>query len=804
MKILKRVILILLAILLFLALSILVLVAIYKNDIRKRVVEEVNAQFGADLKVGSVDVSFLDNWPRVSADFRDIELRSKTAPSGSPAVIKAKSLALAFNFRQLLAGNFVVRYVSLTGADVDLRRYADGRTNFEFIKAKRPVNGGEETKSKVRFELKKVHLKECHFLIDNTPRFQHLSFRIKEMDSQMQMFEDGLRAKSYGTAHSDQLAFNTRKGAFAVDKDVNLNIECIWRSDLKTVLITPSSKITIDKQDYAIWLLYDLNGNKQLAFHAEMKNGSFAKAAAVLTPKIQKSLSNFDLQNPLSAKILVVTNTLIKQEPAFFLDFSARQMALSIGQSKVPYNHLNFEGRIVSLDSTHTKGDLRTAKLLISPLNGRVYNFPFTATLSVCNLEDPQISLGAQMQIDGENIEFKVARDFMLQGKVLADLNYSGPTNKLNAKEFLDAPMTLKARVRFRDLSYREFNRNNKYVLNGDANLINKDLQFDGLKLSMVVGDATIKGKADNFLPYILGFSNGFKAKLTASSELLDLNPLFKHPEPLPSAPTQGQKEKKIDLRDAELMPFEFRVQLLATKLLIRKVVATNARADIFYKNNYLDILSLSADACDGKIMARASVSDFSLLKASLVATNMDVHKLFEQFENFGQEAIKAENLSGRISADAKISSYLDQKLEIIPGSMDGDVKVKLTEGHLINFEPLQKMSTLIFKNRDFNDITFSELTETFHLSGQKMEIDELEVASSVLNFFVVDGVYNFHGISNINLLLPWSNLRKRSKNYVPKSSGESASNTRGLRINYRGYNQNMKASFGHQSSEGL
>ena len=67
---------------------------------------------------------------------------------------------------------------------------------------------------------------------------------------------------------------------------------------------------------------------------------------------------------------------------------------------------------------------------------------------------------------------------------------------------------------------------------------------------------------------------------------------------------------------------------------------------------------------------------------------------------------------------------------------MDGEIKVKLTEGHLLDFQPLQNISDYIFKNRDFKDISFSEINQTCKIKGFEMEIEEMEIASNVLNLF--------------------------------------------------------------------
>jgi len=129
---------------------------------------------------------------------------------------------------------------------------------------------------------------------------------------------------------------------------------------------------------------------------------------------------------------------------------------------------------------------------------------------------------------------------------------------------------------------------------------------------------------------------------------------------------------------------------------------------------------------------------------------------------------------------------------------MKGEVQLKLKDGHLRNFEPLQKISDYIFRKRDFQDISFSELNETFLIDGFKMQIQEMEIASNVLNLYM-SGVYHFKEKSNINILIPWSNLKKRGKNDIPKNSGQSAENSNGLKLNYAGYPNKMKLNLGNK-----
>ena len=317
--------------------------------------------------------------------------------------------------------------------------------------------------------------------------------------------------------------------------------------------------------------------------------------------------------------------------------------------------------------------------------------------------------------------------------------------------------------------------------------------------LKTSAGNALLKGKAEGFVNYVLGYSNKIKASLSAKTDYFDLNtflPQKKDSQQVAAkAPISAAKSKQ-SVDDSE---FEFDASFSAKKMLIRKVESQNANAELSYKNKLLTIKSLSVNTCDGKLSASGTIYDLSKINARIDMQEIDINKLFNQFENFGQRAIDSKNLQGRVFVTARLKTDLDDKMEVIGKTMEGEVTLKLKDGHLLNFEPVQNVSDYIFRNRDFNDISFTELNETFRLKGFEMEIEELEIGSNVLNLYV-KGVYNFKDRSNINMLIPWHNLKKRGKNYVPKNYGESVDNTKGLKLNYSGPTNKMKLSLGHKT----
>ena len=793
MKYLKR---FLLGLLIFLILSggaVFVLITFYKKEMAGLLVDNLKANYGLDLRVEDVSVSFFSNWPHASVKLKNVYLINSVSPSQSGPLLKAGSIALSFNMEKMLDKQFVVKYISINDAEVNMVRNADGTKNF---KLKEQAHDTAKH-SGISFEVNKIAINNVSFKFINDERRQNVAIRFIDVNIRLDQYADGFKAGVKGKTLVEELLFNERNGAFLKNTRTLLDLELNYLDRTNTVCIHAPSHVEIEGHKYAITSLIKLGEDRKLSLRIESEKIKMERVAAILTPKIRKVLSNFEVKRPIDAKLLLVVNLGEKEDPVIIADIIGRNCDLAIGNSKIPYSGLNFRGRICSLDSTCQRGDMDHATIVFYPLMGKVYDFPFTANVQVRNLADPEISIEAGLLIAANKIPYALSKDFILKGSANARIRYSGPTAKLNKNEFLKSPMVLNAAVIFNNLSYREPERPYVYTVNGKATLNNRDLQFENLLVNTNLATANVKGRAEGFVPYVFGLSKGFKTSISASTESLDLNALFVKNENKEDADT---KEKaKESMKKIDQSKFEFDVKLFAKRLSVRKVEARNAKVDLIYKDNMLHITSASINTCDGRILVRGTVDDFKNIKADITVQEVDVKKLFDQFENFGQEAIVSDNLKGNISVDAKFRTDLDESMNLKPETMVCDAKLRLVNGHLVNYEPVQNLSNFLFRNRDFNDIAFSELNETFKLRGYEMQIDELEIGSNVLNLYVVNGLYNFKGESNVNILVPWSNLKKRGKNYIPKNSGESAENTKGVKLNFNGPNKKMKISLGHK-----
>ncbi|MEO6288533.1 MAG: AsmA-like C-terminal region-containing protein, partial [Ginsengibacter sp.] len=163
--------------------------------------------------------------------------------------------------------------------------------------------------------------------------------------------------------------------------------------------------------------------------------------------------------------------------------------------------------------------------------------------------------------------------------------------------------------------------------------------------------------------------------------------------------------------------------------------------------------------------------SNYHQADLSVSLENVDVSKVFNDFNNFGQDGILAQNLSGKLSSTVKAKLLLNDDGIAYPNSIQGIVDFSLKKGTLINFDPVKKLQNFLFKNRDFENIQFAELKDRLEISKGEIKINRMEIQSSVLTLFV-EGIYSMKGTTDMSIQVPLKNLKKRNEDYKPENQG--------------------------------
>lgn len=790
MRIFKKIITLFLILFFLLTGIIFITIAFYKNEIAHHITNQLKENYGLILKTEKINVSFFSNWPNASIQLKHAFIAN--ASQLNEPLLKAESLSLSFDLKELFHKQFIVKSIAVKNAEINLIKNENGDKNFEFNIKK----DSSKQQSNFKLEVNQITLKNVRIKFSNKQYHKKIEFNLIENLIKIKNYEDGLKADFIGDVFVIGLLFKPEKGAFLENSLVKLNLKTTVCFKRKEIFIHQPSYAEINKQYYKLSAFINLNEDKQLLLNITGNQVNYNKALSLLNSGVKNKLSTIKIQKPFDAKALILVRLGIQQEPIIILRAISANNAITIGDSKIPYSDVSFNASLISLDTSLTQGNSSHAKVILKNIKGKVYDFPFDASVIITSFLNSTIAIGANLHVDAKKIKFKIGKKFDLNGNINAHVNYSGPINNLNRNEFLNHEMKLNAAVNFVNLSYKQKSKPFKYLVNGSATATNNVLEFKNLILKTDGGNVSLKGNINNFVKFAVGDADGFKAQLSAYTDYFNVSAYLKPTD------VENKKTKKTinvtPIKSVDSDDFEFDISLNAKKITVRNVITEHAIVKLHYKKNLISINSFNANTCGGKISAKATLFNLQKIDAQVYMNDIDVHQLFTQFDDFGQNAITKDNLKGNIFIDAKLKTELDKNMNILAPSLKGNIKLKLKNGHLLNYKPLENVSDYIFKNRDFNDISFTEINNTLLIDGYRVDIQEMEIASNVLNLFV-SGKYNYKDVSSINLLIPWSNLKKRGKNYLPKNLDEN-DNKKGLKLNYSGMPKNLKLSLGHKT----
>jgi hypothetical protein len=142
--------------------------------------------------------------------------------------------------------------------------------------------------------------------------------------------------------------------------------------------------------------------------------------------------------------------------------------------------------------------------------------------------------------------------------------------------------------------------------------------------------------------------------------------------------------------------------------------------------------------------------SDKSFMgRGNFTLDNINVNKAFKYFRNFDQDFIIAENLSGRLGGSLSLLLPMDSLLNPNFKSITAEGKFVLSDGALVDFKPIEELSSFIHIS-ELQNIHFDKLENDFFIRNNFIFLPVMDVKSSAADLSVNgkhswDNDYEYH-----------------------------------------------------------
>ena len=722
-----------------LMLTITAILYFYKDDIVQLFVSEMNKHLKTKVQVSEVDLAFWGSFPNLSVDFKHVFIQDSYEKSTEmDTLLYSDRIRLKFNPMDLWRENYTVKSVEVSPGTLQLKVNSDGLSNFDILKEK------EDSLEADGFEMKleSFHFEGFRVSYQNNATDQLYKTKLNQMQLKGEFSSSVFSAQ----ANSDLTILEARSGQVTLirNQPAQLNIGILVNQDSSTVTI-PASTI------FVAGLPFNFNGDvtkEEFKFHLAGKNINIADAANSFSLSQSNDVKRFEGKGKVLFELDILGNNVATKPAIVTCSFGISDGNLKDPMSNIRLNQLNVDGKYSN------KGGKDKEFLSLKNIAFVSPGGPFKGNLLLSKFDTPRYEGNAHGSLDLAIIhalfqfpsiaEIKggldVESDFIVSTKV-SDEGTSQWIEKCEGQVVLK---NVKAQL-----------VNDKRVFedaNGLIYLRNDEVGMENVSLRLNNSDVAVHGVFQNVVGYFRKTSN-LMVNVAVKSRRIDIADLGSE-----------SKEQKLGETRAFVLPntIEGNVSLEVNQMNYEGHSFIDLLGEMTVKNRIIRFPRIAVKNGGAEIKGSLSIEERSpeylYLSSQLVSRDIDFKPLFKEWNNFNQEVIKSENISGRAQASLSFDAPFDMRNGIVSNGINATIGIQIDEGRLkdvstfkIITESLREPGIRTYLGKEninilekkLLDLKFEQLSNTLIIKNGVLTIPTMSIISSALEV-EVSGQHSF------------------------------------------------------------
>lgn len=717
-------------------------------------VQEVNHYLRTPVKVAKMEVSLLDQFPRVSITLTNVVV-SGSLPQDTVPLARARRLYCAFDAWDLWRGHYRIRAVTLTDGRVYVGHDQQGRPNYDVI---RYDTTAAPTDKPLAFGLENIRLTRIHTTYNDQLRQQRYTLQVKDVKAQLDVNDMLVDIETRGDTHVEAIQLGS--DAYFRNKDLALTTKLRVDRAARLVTIQPSElKVGVAAYSVAGTIGYaqDTDFNLKL----EGRNTDAQSVLALLPARVVRRLSAYRSRGDVYFGGTVRGTLAGAANPRLDFQFGCRDASFYHPDYKQAVEHVFLTGTF----SNGGSQSARTSQLELRNVRGALQGKPFSGSLRYENFQNPNLALTLRADFDvARALQFyPVAAVPSGNGAAQLQVSFAG-----NLREFRASPSTANVQsagvltlrgvqLRLRDVAQPFTN------LNGTFQLRRNDVAVNSFAGRVGNSDFQLGGTLRNALGWMLVPRQQLLVEANLDSRLLDLDQLLSLKQPAGTAadatsPAGSAAGNGYAFRLSPTLALD--VQARVQRVRFRRFRGRELRGTFRLRNQVLSAPVLSVAAAGGQASFRGTLDarrpDVLHLSSSTSCQQLPLDSLFYVFEDFGQQFVTNRHLRGTLTASAESDVYFTKALDPLTDKLEAEVKLTVQNGELNNFMPLQKLSMIAGRER-LRHLRFARLTTPVYIQSRTVYLPEMEIRSNVraASLIRVSGTHTFDQQMDYHLSIP-------------------------------------------------
>ncbi|MES2628576.1 MAG: AsmA-like C-terminal region-containing protein [Bacteroidota bacterium] len=738
---LKKILLVFLGVLIFLAGSIFIIGKYYNNEVKQFVFQRVNERLNTPVSVGDMELTLFADFPQASLRFSNVVISDKLSKNQRDTLLYADELFLSFNFWDIWNKEYKITRVRVNGGMFHLAYDKKGRSNLDIWKS----DSTSTARTDFRIDLNSVDITNLFFRFTQPANGQSMRCFVRHADlsgnfsSQSYSLETVLNARMY--------AYSINGVNYLDNKDISLETTLNIDNDRQELAFS-EVKLGINAINLALNGTVNYSKNASVDLDISGREISIIELLASMPDFGREKLKDYETEGFLTISSHLSGKLGNGRLPTYSADFTITDGSVLETSNSIKLSDLNLKGHY-STGFTGTDDSLN-----FKDLSGKFSSGSFGLQGFIKNFTNPVLRAGVKGHIDLEQLyhfmRWKGADT--LSGQLTVDAKIAGsfqPSDTTGAQlinRFTASGSVILKQGRFKLREARQVLEN----VSGTISLQENLAMVKNLSFKTGNSDFRINGIISNLVPYIFRSNEQMNIEAALHCNRLDLGDFI---------------EEKSEVKNSQdfrlVFPTGVTANLTASvgKLNYQLFSADQLSGRLLITPAGLSAQNLDLKAFNGRVQGDVMIAlknDHYELSNKTTLTNVELQKVFYQFGDFGQQIITHKELKGKSDARITVSAQLNNKLQVDMASLTSTVQLKIRDGELTNLQVLQDLAGYLKSNLAINamvncnklaerlkKITFSTLENTISITDRKITIPEMTIKSSALDLNV-NGIHSF------------------------------------------------------------
>ncbi|MGG7034631.1 MAG: AsmA-like C-terminal region-containing protein [Flavobacterium sp.] len=725
-----------------------------KTEIVADINKQINDNISGEASIGDVNYKFISTLPNFTLVLKNLELKDSLIAIHKRPVLKAGEVEVRLNVFSLLKKEISFNKIVINNAKIDLFKDKNGITNSNIFKSK-PKNKKEKS-SGASISIEKVSLNNVVFISENQNRNKLFHFEVATLNSTIDYSDEGWTTEVSISTLAKSMAFNLRKGSFIKDKVVKGVLKVAFLENKNKIKVSVDD-LDIGEDSFNIKANFSLDKANQLFDIDINTNIKWTNAYKLLSDNIVRRLKFFDMRKTLKVRCVITGDLNSMGDPEIVVDAVVKDDILIIPDGK--FDNCSFKGRFTNNYKNGLGNNDANSAVLISDFTAKYQGIPvIMPKANILNFDNPIAEGSIRSDFNVKNLNQALGNktlDFVGgTGKIDLKYNVDIVNLRINKPHFTGLIDIQNAKLKFRQ-------SNLDFVSNVKLRFVENDLNIDKISYVSKTSNFNINGKIADFLNLYYTNPEKMVANLDLNSSSLNIKEIIS----ISAGKAEVKETNKKTSKSGMGMEQVFKNSRITFHTSVDKVffgafVARKAKFDILVHNNQLFVEKGGFMASGGNIQFSGKMIPSAknyLFDTSVNVSKVNISQFLKSFNNFGIKSFQPEDIKGTLTLNSSIKGGMTPSGTLVDNSVNGNVDFFVSNGALVNFEPIIKVGKIAFPKRGVNNIAFSDIIGNMNIEGEKVKINKMRVSSSVLNFDLV-GIYSFEKGTNLGLTIPLRN----------------------------------------------